>query len=182
MRLEEFANAQDQLDLWKLVSDAVWAGINTQRQQQQQQVQAQVATQSKAQPKTRAKRSGAKGSAAKPIKIPVPKALPKAPPKPVPAPEQKPAQAAAISKSKGQVAAPAAAPLKPGNTAVQAPRVFGQPAVLSAIPPPAKPSPPAKPLTPQQGWLNRRPWGPPSRTNGSQMPQTNLKSRPLPLK
>ena len=59
MRLEEFANAQDQLDLWKLVSDAVWAGINTQGQQQQQQVQAQVATQSKAQPKTRAKRSGA---------------------------------------------------------------------------------------------------------------------------
>ena len=43
MRLEEFANAQDQLDLWKLVSDAVWAGINTQGQQQQQ-VQAQVAT------------------------------------------------------------------------------------------------------------------------------------------
>ena len=178
MRLEEFANAQDQLDLWKLVSDAVWAGINTQRQQQQ--VQAQVATQSKAQPKTRAKRSGAKGSTAKPIKIPVPRAPPK--PVPVSVPQQKPVQAAAISKSKGQVAAPAAAPLKPGITAVQAPRVFGQPAVLSATPPPARPPAPAKPLTPQQGWLNRRPWGPPSGANGSQMPQTNLKSRPLPLK
>ena len=59
MRLEEFANAQDQLDLWKLVSDAVWAGINTQGQQQQQ-VQAQVATKSKAQPKTIAKRSTAR--------------------------------------------------------------------------------------------------------------------------
>ena len=177
MRLEEFANAQDQLDLWKLVSDAVWAGINTQGQQQ-----AQMAAQAKAQPKTRAKLSGAKGSTAKPIKTPVPKALPKAPPKPVPAPQQKPAQAAAISKSKGQVAVPAAAPLKPGSTAVQSPRVFGQPAVLSVTPPPAKPSPPAKPLTPQQGWLNRRPWGSPSGTNGSQMPQTNLKSRPLPLK
>ena len=34
MRVEEFANAQDQLDLWKKVSDAVWAGINAQRQQQ----------------------------------------------------------------------------------------------------------------------------------------------------
>ena len=172
MRLEEFANAQDQLDLWKLVSDAVWAGINTQRQQQDQ-----MAAQSKAQPKSRAKRTGAKGSTAKPIKIPVPRA----PPKPVPPPQQKPAQAAAIAKSKGQVAAPAAAPLKPGFTAAQAPRVFGQPAVRTATPPGARPPAPAKPLTPQQRWLNRRPWGPQSGTNDSQMPRTIPKSRPLPL-
>ena len=169
MRLEEFANAQDQLDLWKLVSDAVWAGINTQRQQQDQ-----MAAQPKAQPKTRAKR--AKGSTAKPIKIPVPKA----PPKPVPAPQQKPAQAAAISKSKGQVTVPAAAPLKPGFTAAQAPRVFGQPAVRAVTPPGARPPAPAKPLTPQQRWLNRRSWGPRTGTKDSQMPQTTLKSRPLP--
>ena len=161
MKLEEFASAQDQLDLWKLVSDAVWAGINTQRQQQ-----VQMAAQPKAQPKTQAKRTGAKGSTAKPIKIPVPKA----PPKPVPVPQQKPAQAAAIAKSKGQVAAPAAAPLKPGFTAAQAPRVFGQPAVRTVTPPGARPPAPAKPLTPQQRWLNRRPWGPQSGTNGSQMP------------
>ena len=171
MRLEEFASAQDQLDLWRLVSDAVWAGINTQGQQQ-----AQMASQAKAQPKTRAKRAGAKGSTAKPFKIPVPKA----PPKPVPAPQPKPAQAAAIAKSKGQVAVPAAAPLKPGTTAVQAPRVFGQPAVLSATPLGAKPPPPAKPLTPQQRWLNRSPSGTQSGTNGSKMPQTSPKSRPLP--
>ena len=161
MKLEEFASAQDQLDLWKLVSDAVWAGINTQRQQQ-----VQMAAQPKAQPKTQAKRTGAKGSTAKPIKIPVPKA----PPKPVPVPQQKPAQAAAIAKSKGQVAAPAATPLKPGFTAAQAPRVFGQPAVRTVTPPGARPPAPAKPLTPQQRWLNRRPWGPQSGTNGSQMP------------
>ena len=171
MRLEEFANAQDQLDLWKLVSDAVWAGINTQRQQQ-----VQMAAQPKAQPKTRAKRAGAKGSKAKPIKIPVPKA----PPKPVPAPQQKPAQAAAIGKSKGRVAVPAAAPLKPGFTAAQAPRVFGQPAVRTATPPGARPPAAAKPLTPQQRWLNRRTWGPRTGTKDSQMPQTTLKSRPLP--
>ena len=179
MRLEEFANAQDQLDLWRLVSDAVWAGINTQRQQQQQ---AQVATQSKAPPKTRAKRAGAKGRTAKPIKIPVPKALPKAPLKPVPAPQQKPAPAAAISKLKGQVAVPAAAPLKPGIAAAQGPRVFGQPTVLSATPLGAKPPPPAKPLTPQQQWLKRRPWELQIATNGSPMPQTDPKSGPLPLK
>lgn len=173
MRLEEFASAQDQLDLWKLVSDAVWAGINTQRQQQDQ-----VAAQPKAQPKTQAKGSGAKGSKAKPIKIPVPRAPPK--PVPAPVPQQKPAQAAAIAKSKGQVAAPAAAPLKPGFTAAQAPRVFGQPAVRTVTPPGARPPAPAKPLTPQQRWLNRRPWGPQSGTNDSQMPRTSLKSRPLP--
>ena len=171
MRLEEFANAQDQLDLWKLVSDAVWAGINTQRQQQ-----VQMAAQPKAQPKTRAKRAGAKGSKAKPIKIPVPKA----PPKPVPVPQQKPAQAAAIGKPKGQVAIPAAAPLKPGIAAAQAPRVFGQPAVRTANTPGARPPAPAKPLTPQQRWLNRRSWGPRTGTKDSQMPQTTLKSRPLP--
>ena len=170
MRLEEFANAQDQLDLWKLVSDAVWAGINTQRQQDQ------MAAQPKAQPKTQAKRTGAKGSTAKPIKIPVPRA----PPKPVPPPQQKPAQAAAIAKSKGQVALPAAAPLKPGFTAAQAPRVFGQPAVRAATPPLARPPRPAKPQTPRQRWLNRRPWTPPTVTNGQQMPQNTPKSRPLP--
>ena len=160
MRLEEFANAEDQLSLWKLVSDAVWAGINTQRQQQ-----VQMAAQAKAQPKTkiRAKQARAKGSTAKPIKIPVPKA----PPKSVPALQQKPAQAAAISKSKGHVAVPAAAPLKPGFTAAQAPRVFGQPAVRAATPPPARPPRPAKPQTPLQKWLNRRPWTPPAVTNGS---------------
>ena len=161
MRLEEFANAQDQLDLWKLVSDAVWAGINTQRQQQ-----ALMAAQPKAQPKTRAKRAGAKGSKAKPIKIPVPKA----PPKPVPAPQQKPAQAAAIAKPKGQVAVPAPAPLKPGIAAAQAPRVFGQPVMRTATPPGARPPAPAKPLTPQQRWLNRRSWGPRTGTQDSQMP------------
>ena len=110
------------------------------------------------------------------LKIPVPRA----PPKPMLAPQQKPAQAAAISKSKGQVAARAAAPLKPGFTATQAPRVFGQPAVCTATPPGARPQAPAKPLTPQQRWLNRRPWGPQSGTNGSEMPQNSLKSRPLP--
>ena len=54
MKLEEFANAQNQLDLWKLVRDAVWAGINTRRRQKAQQ--AHVAAHSKAQPKPRAKR------------------------------------------------------------------------------------------------------------------------------
>jgi len=168
MRLEEFASAEDQLNLWKLVSDAVWAGINTQRQQQ-----AQAADLPKDQPKAKT-RASAKGAKAKPIKIPVPPAPPK------PQPQQKPALAAAISKSKGQVAVPAAAPLKPGIAAAQAPRVFGQPAVRTSTLPPARPRAPARPLTPLQKWLNRRPWTPPAVVNGNQMPQNHLKSRPFP--
>ena len=61
-------------------------------------------------------------------------------------------------------------------------RVFGQPAVLSATPPPARPLAPAKPLTPQQQWLKRRPWALQGGTNGSQIPQIDPKSGPLPLK
>jgi len=170
MRLEEFASAEDQLNLWKLVSDAVWAGINTQRQQQ-----AQAADLPKDQPKAKT-RASAKAAKAKPIKIPVPPA----PPKPKPQPQQKPALAAAISKSKGQVAVPAATPLKPGIAAAQAPSLSGQPAVRTATLPPARLRAPARPLTPLQKWLNRRPWTPPTVINGNQMPQNHLKSRPLP--
>ena len=32
MRLEEFANAEDQLELWKLVTQSVITAIDTQRQ------------------------------------------------------------------------------------------------------------------------------------------------------
>ena len=34
MRLDEFANAEDQMALWKLINDNVWQAIETQRQQQ----------------------------------------------------------------------------------------------------------------------------------------------------
>jgi len=170
MRLEEFASAEDQLNLWKLVSDAVWAGINTQRQQQ-----AQAADLPKDQPKAKT-RASAKGAKPKPVKTPVLRVQPK----PQPQPQQKPALAAAISKSKGQVAVPAATPLKPGIAAAQAPSLSAQPAVRTATLPPARPRAPARPLTPLQKWLNRRPWTPPTVINGNQMPQNQLKSRPLP--
>jgi hypothetical protein len=170
MRLEEFASAEDQLNLWKLVSDAVWAGINTQRQQQ-----AQAADLPKDQPKAKT-RASAKGAKAKPVKTPVLRVQPK----PKTQPQQKPALAAAIAKSKGQVAVPAATPLKPGIAAAQAPSLFGQPAVRAATLPPASPRAPARPLTPLQKWLNRRPWTPPAVVNVNQMPQNHLKSRPFP--
>ena len=36
MRLYEFANAQEQLALWKLISDSVWDSISVQAQSQGQ--------------------------------------------------------------------------------------------------------------------------------------------------
>ena len=36
MRLYEFANAQEQLALWKLISDSVWDSISVQAQAQEQ--------------------------------------------------------------------------------------------------------------------------------------------------
>jgi len=161
MRVEEFANAQDQLDLWKKVSDAVWAGINAQRQQQ-----AQLAAKTKAKPKGRALRRGV--AEPKPIKVPTPKAAPR--PKPQ---AQTPAQTAAIAKSKGQLATPLAALIKPG--------IAAQAARNMALPRVAHPRP-AGPMTPLQRWLNRRPWGVPTPSNVSEMPETDAKSGPLPVK
>lgn len=69
MRLAEFTSAQDQLALWKLISDTVWSSINAQATQQ-----AKAAAQQKRvmKPKTRVSNK---------VKIPKP-----APPKPFPKP------------------------------------------------------------------------------------------------
>jgi hypothetical protein len=81
MRLTEFTSADEQLALWKLISDAVWTSINAQRQKQfQQQQQAQ-------QKKQAASPTGKKSftrAKPKPIKIPTPKPPP---PQRKPAPE-----------------------------------------------------------------------------------------------
>ena len=37
MRLIEFANAEEQLTLWKLINDNVWSAINAQAQEQAKQ-------------------------------------------------------------------------------------------------------------------------------------------------
>jgi hypothetical protein len=56
MRLDEFANAEDQMALWKLINDNVWQAIETQRQQQAKEAQAKAA---KAKLKPRKGRKGA---------------------------------------------------------------------------------------------------------------------------
>lgn len=43
MRLNEFASAQDQIALWRLVSDSVWASISQQAEQEQQERAAKAA-------------------------------------------------------------------------------------------------------------------------------------------
>ena len=76
MRINEIASAEDQMALWRLVSDNVWQAIETQRQQQAQAEQAKAA---KAKLKPRGSRKG-KGRSAAPM--PTPKTPPpkKAPP------------------------------------------------------------------------------------------------------
>ena len=71
MRLDEFANAEDQMALWKLINDNVWQAIETQRQQQAREAQAKAA---KAKLKPRKGRKGASP------KISIPSVGPKPPP------------------------------------------------------------------------------------------------------
>ena len=69
MRLYEFANAQEQLALWKLISDSVWDSISVQAQAQEQKRAKDAKTAKKA-PKS------------SPIKLSVKRASPPTPPKP----------------------------------------------------------------------------------------------------
>ena len=50
MRIDEFASAEEQLALWRLVNDNIWQAIETQRQQQAQAAQAK-ATKAKLKPR-----------------------------------------------------------------------------------------------------------------------------------
>ena len=76
MRINEIASAEDQMALWRLVSDSVWQAIETQRQQQAEAEQAKAA---KAKLKPRGSRKGKSRSAA-PIAAPKPPPPKKSPP------------------------------------------------------------------------------------------------------
>jgi hypothetical protein len=78
MRINEIASAEDQMALWRLVSDSVWQAIETQRQQQAQAEQVRAA---KAKLKPRGSRKG-KGRSTAPMPSPKPP-----PPKKFPPPE-----------------------------------------------------------------------------------------------
>ena len=74
MRIDEFASAEEQLALWRLVNDNVWQAIETQRQQQAQAAQAKAA---QAKLKPRKGRKGGRGKIS--IPMPPPPPSPKAP-------------------------------------------------------------------------------------------------------
>ena len=69
MRLIEFASAQDQIALWRLVSDSVWASISLQAEQERKQ-RAEKAAQSKYKG-TRGKKSSKVAKPAAPISQPI---------------------------------------------------------------------------------------------------------------
>ena len=113
MRINEIASAEDQMALWRLVSDSVWQAIETQHQQQAQAAQAKAA---KAKLKPRGGRKGKSRSAA-PIAAPKPPPPKKAPPPAHPSakPSQPPAanpQALSLAQRQQSFA-----PQKPVTTA-----------------------------------------------------------------
>ena len=82
MRLVEFASAEEQIALWKLVSTSVWSSLQQQEQQQRQAQATAAAGRAKREapsPKRKRKRATGKGK----LKLPrVPMPSPKAAPKP----------------------------------------------------------------------------------------------------
>ncbi len=142
MRLKEFATPDAQLELWKMVSDAVWAAINKQNTQQGQfsvPPQPDPAAVARAQdarvPSKPAPAVGKlnvlpkkKGAAKKPPKIPVPPIKPSKPQKPAPKVKQKqigttPIQAPVAPLSQRQQRLAIAKPTMPQPPQPQAPKI-----------------------------------------------------------
>ena len=73
MRLIEFANAEEQLALWKLINDNVWSAIHAQAQEQAKQRAAQGY---KKKTSKRVSKGGRVAVAPPPVKLPPPKHLP----------------------------------------------------------------------------------------------------------
>jgi hypothetical protein len=70
MRLIEFANAEEQLALWKLINDNVWSAIHAQAQEQAKQRAEQEYKKKKGK---RASKGGYVAVAPTPVKLPPPK-------------------------------------------------------------------------------------------------------------
>jgi hypothetical protein len=96
MRFNEIANADDQLALWRLISDNVWSAVMAQAKEQERQ-QAALRAKAAATPKPKPKRIKPQKPA--PKKPPAPK--PKLPaPKPPPPKSPLPQQARAVTPSR----------------------------------------------------------------------------------
>ena len=69
MRLYEFANAQEQLALWKLISDSVWDSISVQAQAQEQKRNDLEKKQSKSAPRAKTVKKPKSVATPKPSKL-----------------------------------------------------------------------------------------------------------------
>lgn len=82
MRINEIASAEEQLALWKLISDNIWTAVSQQAEAERRQ-RAEKASQRKFNPKNRGKRGGRKSLP------PPPHITPPPPPKKPPPPQAK---------------------------------------------------------------------------------------------
>lgn len=145
MRLMEIASAEEQMALWKLVNDNVWAAIN---QQARDEAERKAAAQRAA--KLKGGKRMTKGAAPS-IRLPTPPSPKKA--APPQAPQQK--SAVGLQQKPPQAATPqqpTTQPIQP--TASQQPLPSAQPsAPTSSAQPQALPS---NPLKPPKKWVFRR--------------------------
>lgn len=135
MRVDEFTSAEEQLTLWKLVSDNVWAAIATQAEQERR-AKAEKAARSK--PK-RGRRSSSP-TAAKPT---APK--PPVPPKPVVDTGKKPQQAAVTQQPVNSAPVQASGPYGATGLQTRTPIQPIAPVVTSAATPPVQQALPKEP-------------------------------------
>ena len=70
MRLQEFANAEEQIKLWKLISDSVWNSIKLQAIEQEQKRNDLEKKQSKSAPRAKTSKKSKSVAAPKPTKLP----------------------------------------------------------------------------------------------------------------
>ena len=90
MRLQEFADAEEQIKLWKLISDSVWHSIKLQAIEQEQKRNDLQKTQKKSAPRAKTVKKPKSVAAPKPTKLP--KSQPKSDKSAIPTKQQKTAQ------------------------------------------------------------------------------------------
>ena len=146
MRLQEFASAEEQMALWRLVSDSVWASIGQQAHLERQERAAKAA-----QAKTKRKRGNRAGS--KSSSTPVPIKMPKQPNNKVATANAPTAPTAANTAPVGNAVANASTSgmYKNGSNTNAANKIAANSNVAMAPTTAAQPSPafsPAHPATP----------------------------------
>ena len=156
MRIDEIASAEEQLALWKLISDNTWQAISQQAEAERQQ-RAEKAAQRKLKPKIGGKRGGRKSMPSPPHITPPPP--PKKPPPPQANTEvgKQPTQQMAVGVKQQQAnAADPQAQYPPTTAAAQANKQQANPQAALASTTPTQLPAAQQPLTPQQLRLQRQ--------------------------